>query len=268
MTILSWFNKPKPKSDAHPGRESGQRTAVNSPARGGDYAPSQMHEHSSDRLKTERAKMREQLYSVVRESMVRVGILSNNFKFKVLATDPKGQRFIVMMDLPEAFGADISQLAEIEPVICRTAKMRHNIMVSAVYWRADVPVPTGRAPVPGAAAPAHTPAPPPPTPAPVATVAPSPVAFAPQATPNKPGFEPVLADEVSALKRVLAAGGSVAAIASSTDTNPALLTGYENTEIIESEMPVDQDTQATQIQHEPEDDPYPLLSPTQYGDMH
>lgn len=77
----------------------------------------------------------------------------------------------------------------------------------------------------------------------------------------------MLADEVSALKRVLAAGGSVTAIAS-TSTNPALLTGYENTEIIESEMPVDQDTQATQIQHEPEDDPYPLLSPTQYGDMH
>jgi len=88
------------------------------------------------------------------------------------------------------------------------------------------------------------------------------------APPDKPGFEPVLADEVSALKRVLAAGGSVAPATTGSSTNPALLTGYENTEIIESEMPADQDQQSTLVQHEPEDDPYPLLSPTQYGDLH
>lgn len=258
MTLFSWF---KPKSGTHPGREPGHRPVVNTPAKVADYAPSQINDHSADRLKTERAKMREQLYSVVRESMVRVGILSSNFKFKVLATDPKGLRFIVMMDLPEAFGADISQLAEIEPVICRTAKVRHNIIVSAVYWRADVPVPTGRAPAPAAS----TTAAPSPTPAPVATPAPTPAVSAPPTTPDKPGFEPVLADEVSALRRVLAAGGSVAPMEPST--NPALLTGYENTEIIESEMPADQDQQATLVQHEPEDDPYPLLSPTQYGDL-
>lgn len=47
----------------------------------------------------ERSARREQLYVIVREAMVRVGILSAGYKFKVLSLDNVGQRFVVMVDL-------------------------------------------------------------------------------------------------------------------------------------------------------------------------
>lgn len=280
MALFSWF---KPKSDSH--AEPGTPPAA-SPHPGRAYTSQREPEGArplspeAERLKSERAKMREQLYAVVRESMVRVGFLSSNFKFKVLAADPKGHRFIVMMDLPHTFGGDISQLAEIEPVICRTARVRHGLTVAAVYWRAELPQPSAAAQasqppasvLPQRPVPAATTAPAPVAPQPTAApVAPPPVAAPPTPAPDhKPGFDPVLADEVSALKRVLAAGGSVltANIGGPPKTNPVMLTGYEATEIIDSQMPADsRDNQATLIERQPEDDPFPLLSPTQYGEL-
>lgn len=280
MALFSWF---KPKSDSHaePGtppvaspHSARAHTSQREPE-GARPLPTE-----AERLKSERAKMREQLYSVVRESMVRVGFLSSNFKFKVLAADPRGHRFIVMMDLPHTFGGDISQLAEIEPVICRTARVRHGLTVAAVYWRAELPQASAVAQasqppasvLPQRPAPTATAAPAPVTPPPTAApVAPAPVAAPPTPAPDhKPGFDPVLADEVSALKRVLAAGGSVltANIGGPPKTNPVMLTGYEATEIIDSQMPGDsRDNQATLIERQPEDDPFPLLSPTQYGEL-
>jgi hypothetical protein len=102
--------------------------------------PTRSEETSADlaaRRKSERARLRELLFNVVRESMVRVGVLSSGFKFKVLATDPRGRKFIVMMDLSREFGSEIAQLAEIEALICQSAKARHSIVVSSVYWRAE-----------------------------------------------------------------------------------------------------------------------------------
>ena len=40
-------------------------------------------------------------HGMVREAMVRVGILSAGYKFKVLSLDSSGQRFVVMVDLTE-----------------------------------------------------------------------------------------------------------------------------------------------------------------------
>ena len=110
----------------------------------------------------------------------------------------------------------------------------------------------------------------PPAPPSVARPAPPAPTLAP--APEKPGYDPVLADEVSALQRVLAAGGSVlnAAVNSTSKTNPVMLTGYESTEIIDSQLTADsRDHQATVVERLPEDDPdpFPLLSPTQYGDL-
>jgi len=262
MTFFSWF---KPKSDTHHGRDSGAHAAPlvahhrETPAA---HNTDPVHD-AGLRLKNERAKMRDLLYNVVRESMVRVGILSSNFKFKVLATDPKGEKFIVMMDLPPSFGSEISQLAEIEPIICRAAKARYNITVSAVYWRAELPPVTAAAAAP--VAPPVATKPPEVAPPPRATPAP----FASSVPPEKPKVEPVLADEVSALKRILAAGGvgTATPTPSTSPQNHALLTGYENTEIVESEMPADQSHAETQAMVDPDDDPYPLLSPTQYGEL-
>ena len=48
--------------------------------------------------------------------------------------------------------------------------------------------------------------------------------------------------------------------------NPALLTGFENTEIIESEMP-DREHEIAETEMLDDEAPYPALSPTQYGEL-
>lgn len=93
--------------------------------------------------KQERITRREQLYAVVRESMVRAGVLSSTYKFKVLSLDARGLQFLVMVDLAQGSGADMVRLAEIEAMIAQTAKSRHQIMVTAVYWRANEHVAVG-----------------------------------------------------------------------------------------------------------------------------
>jgi hypothetical protein len=93
---------------------------------------------SSQRLeqrRTERNAKRELLFQVVRESMVRVGVLSSAFKFKVLSLDQRGRSFLVMIELSADFSGEVEKLAEIETMIAQTAKHRFEIVVQAVYWR-------------------------------------------------------------------------------------------------------------------------------------
>ena len=263
MSLFGWF-----KSTPQPGRDL---AASSREASSGDQKSPRARARdetidSADKRKNERARLRELLYKVVRESMVRVGVLSSSFKFKVLATDPRGRKFIVMMDLSRDFGSEISQLSEIERLICQTAKARYNIVVSSVYWRAedghgvqrpgDMPQsaqtrPDLSATKAPAAPPVHAPAPP----AQDAHAA------------HRPTFDPVMADEISELKKALAAGaasGATAASAALPDRPKSKLTGYENTEIIESELP---DTEIAQTEILDDEAPYPALSPTQYGEL-
>jgi threonine dehydratase len=84
---------------------------------------------------------------------------------------------------------------------------------------------------------------------------------------NRPAFEPVLAAEISALKQALAAGALPAAAgaqAQAGDPHAPKLTGFENTEIIESRLP---DTEIAETEMLDDDPPYPALSPTQYGEL-
>ena len=83
----------------------------------------------------ERLERREQLYAVVRDAMVRAGVLSASYKFKVLALDQRGQQFLVMMDLAREYGGQTGRLNDIEGLIAQTAKTRHGVAVAAVYWR-------------------------------------------------------------------------------------------------------------------------------------
>ena len=223
--------------------------------------------------KSERMARRELLYAVVREAMVRAGMLSSSYKFKVLSLDARGRQFLVMMDLAREHGDETSRLAEIEALIAQSAKSRYDIVVTAVYWRLNdhvaVGLPQTRHPVarpsgpmplePVAAAPVSRPAPliSQPMPLPVARPAPA-----------GARYDPIEADEVAAFKQALAAGvktrpgvagpAAVAAVAAGGATARAfadgssrhgpqsytLLTGYEDTE-----MP----------------DESPALSGTQYG---
>ncbi|MGC4367321.1 hypothetical protein [Hydrogenophaga sp. R2] len=79
---------------------------------------------------------REQLFTVIRESLIRGGVLSTSYSFKVLSTDANGDSFLVLIDL--ALGAkDLPDeyLLEIERWIQRSAQSRHAMEVRSVYWR-------------------------------------------------------------------------------------------------------------------------------------
>ncbi len=227
--------------------------------------------------KSERMARRELLYTVVREAMVRAGMLSASYKFKVLSLDARGRQFLVMMDLAREHGDETSRLAEIEALIAQSAKSRYDIVVTAVYWRLNdhvaVGLPQSRHPQarpsapmplePLAAAPVSQPAPL------ISQPMPLPVTRPAAATAGGGRYDPIDADEVAAFKEALAVGVKsrpavavpVAAVTAAvaggatarafTDGSArhgpqsyTLLTGYEDTE-----MP----------------DEAPALSGTQYG---
>lgn len=96
--------------------------------------------------KTLRLERRELLYSDIRESMARAGILSASYKFKVLSLDPQGRQYMVMMDLAQEAMVEMARLAEIETQIAQTAKSHHDILVTAVYWRTNDRVSVGLTP--------------------------------------------------------------------------------------------------------------------------
>lgn len=223
---------------------NGARNVPTKPSSGGS-------EHAANR-KTERMARRELLYSVVRESMVRAGVLSQSYKFKVLSLDQRGRQFLVMMDLASEFGGETHRLAEIEAMIAQSAKARYEILVTAVYWRMNEHVAVG---VPSARVSAPMP------------LESQPAPLAPPSHHTLPAqrFEPIQDDEVAAFKRALAAGlppaAAVGAVPPSRPRTAApaerhhgprnitLLTGFEDTE-----MP-DPDVRS------------PALSATQYGDL-
>jgi hypothetical protein len=195
-----------------------------------------------EQRRTERNARRELLFQVIRESMVRAGILSSAFKFKVLALDQRGQTFLVMIDLSAEFAGETDKLNAIEAMISQSAKNRFDLIVQAVYWRfydsavsnsvsrahsaasaVSAPAPLFGLPIPTAPAtadhaktqqlapPTRTPAAP--AKAPIALNARTPAlgtalpAGAQRPTPAAVfGADPLEQDEVAAFKRALASG--------------------------------------------------------------
>lgn len=191
MSLFSWFSrkpappKAKPRSaGAEPsGLLNADATVPLAPGRPGQPLLQPVPpEHAANR-KNERMERRELLYTVVRVAMVRAGVLSASYKFKVLSLDQRGRQFLVMMDLAREYGGETARLSEIEALIAQTAKTRYDILVTAVYWRINDHVAVGLpqkgitpTPVPSAAAPQvvarnPVPAPVPAAPAPVAAPA-------------------------------------------------------------------------------------------------
>lgn len=79
---------------------------------------------------------REQLFSVVRESLIRGGVLSTSYEFKVLTLDANGDSFLVLVDLAlPAQAMPDEYLLEIERWIQQSASTRHEMDVRSVYWR-------------------------------------------------------------------------------------------------------------------------------------
>lgn len=177
MSLFRWFSR-APRHD------------------GGSQAP--RHEDESgarQTLRRERSSRREQLYVIVREAMVRAGILSAGYKFKVLSLDSSGQRFVVMVDLAPAYAADASQQRSIEALIAELARSRMDAGVHAVYWRVNGQIQAAH--VPAFAAPQAAPA--------VAQMA------APRGARLQEGgrsFEPIDAQEMDAFKQAVAMAGA------------------------------------------------------------
>lgn len=289
MTFLSWFTRKPAPSKTRMAEPSGllnaDATVPLITGRDGKpvLAPGPA-DHAANRV-NERMERRELLYMVVRDAMVRAGVLSAGYKFKVLSLDQRGRQFLIMMDLAQEYVGETVHLSEIEALIAQTAKTRYDVAVTAVYWRVSdhiaigmpqtnvpqtnatpVPVAPSTAPPAAATEPPRTP----PRPRPTAVTAPAmprppmaspPVAAAatPPATHTQPPrFEPIEADEVAAFKRALASAAAArpaapavplgVSVHSGPLRDPASALGFADTEM-------------------PEDNRAPDLGSTQYGEL-
>jgi hypothetical protein len=145
MAWLNWLLGTKKNASARaPASDSVVASQFNQPTlpppnqRGANATAQPAVAASSARLeqrRSERNAKRELLFQAVRESMVRMGVLSTSFKFKVLSLDQRGRSFLVMIELSAEFSGEVEKLAEIENIIAQTARHRYEIMVQAVYWR-------------------------------------------------------------------------------------------------------------------------------------
>lgn len=207
MSLFSWLSREKQtKAPAEAGAGPAE------PNRGAAATP-------AGARKSDRMGRRELLYSVVRESMARAGVLSASYRFKVLSLDAAGRLFLVMVDLAGSERAGPELLSDIEAVITQRAKSRHDLVVSAVYWRrsdqvgasGNVRTPDGRQQARGAAAAKPS------QPAELLSVPPSmPTDPAQQQPASAGGFDPIQEDEMAALRAALANGVGGAAEPTST----------------------------------------------------
>ncbi|MGE4377944.1 MAG: hypothetical protein AB7E10_11355 [Burkholderiaceae bacterium] len=176
---------------------------------------------------------RELLYAVVRNAMIRAGVLSAHYKFKVLSLDPRGHQFLVMIDLAPEYGGQVERLGTLETLITDTSRSRHDILVTAVYWRIKDFAAAARAAQPAAVQ--KTPQ----------TATPSvPAAGARQPSVGAaPAYDPIAEDEVAAFKRALASAGAAAKPVAASQPgvlahsgpllSPNRPTGFENTELVD-----------------------------------
>lgn len=193
MSLFNWLSREKQtKAPAETGAVPAE------PARGTPAAPGAPR-------KTDRMARRELLYSVVRESMARAGVLSASYRFKVLSLDAAGRQFLVMVDLASSERAGPELLCDIEAVVTQRARSRHDLVVSGVYWRRSDQVgaaarpAAGRQPARGAAAAQPS--------QPAELLSDSPPSIpAPQQPATAGSFDPIEEDELAALRAALANG--------------------------------------------------------------
>ena len=183
--------------------------------------------------KNERLENRELIYSVVRDSMIRSGVLAASYKFKVLSLDVRGRQYLIMMDLLRQSAELTNHLTEIEAGMTEMARARHDILVTAVYWRVNERVASSRSPNQAVHAP-HQPN--------TASEPPAPRLPATPQSPTRqaPAYEPLQEDEVAAFKRALAGVTPAAArwasgqVVTSGRRNPAPPAEFEDTQIVDS----------------------------------
>lgn len=91
-------------------------------------------------VRHQRAQHRTQLQAVVRENMIRAGVLSGAYRFKTLPLDRAGRTFAVLFDVDaQAMDTDAQTLAELEHDLQTFAQQRHGIEVKGAYWKIHHP---------------------------------------------------------------------------------------------------------------------------------
>lgn len=199
MSLFSWLSREK-QTKAPAAAGAGPAEPGRAPAPAATGAPA----------KTDRMARRELLYSVVRESMARAGVLSASYKFKVLSLDTAGRQFLVMMDLASSERAGPELLGDIESVIAQRAKSRHDLVVSGVYWRRSDQIGAPARPPAGARQVRGVGAAKPSQPAELLSEPPSVLPQAQQPLAAGGEFDPIQEDELAALRAALANGGASA----------------------------------------------------------
>jgi hypothetical protein len=146
MSLFSWFAPKKKSAKSAPESSGLSRMQATLPV-GKNGKPlgreAQAANGQPANRKSERMARRELLYTVVRECMVRAGVLSASYKFKVLSLDARGRQFLVMVDVAREYGGESERFAEIEAAVAQSAKSRYDIVVTAVYWRMNDHVAVG-----------------------------------------------------------------------------------------------------------------------------
>lgn len=139
MSLFNWFSsKPAAPPQATLDRSVGSVAApVNATPAPSEAALSR---------KVERLAQREFLYGIVRDAMIRSGVLAASYKFKVLSLDARGRQYLIMMDVSQQSMDDIASLTEIEVQMTDAAKAQHDLMVAAVYWRVNAQLTASQAP--------------------------------------------------------------------------------------------------------------------------
>ncbi len=82
-----------------------------------------------------RLEQRELLYAVMRETMARLGVITPNYKYKVLSLDPQGRQYLVMMDVKQDVQSQARLMSQIESQLTQEAKAKHDILITGIYWR-------------------------------------------------------------------------------------------------------------------------------------
>jgi hypothetical protein len=249
MSLFNWFSGKSDESKKvatdigrpQPQGKTGSEADQQLQAAGAGTAP---ETQPGDR-RVKRHARREQLYVAIRESMIRAGVLSSSYKFKVLSLDHRGDQFLVMMDVAPGLGDQADKLTEIETLMINTAKSLFSIYVTAVYWRTDNRPAAASAVNFGASQLADR------------DVHPQAQHSAASAA-KKPGaqrYDPIHDDEMLAFKQALAvASANKPATPDGTGKSRSglrsftLITGFEDTELSESSAS-------------------PALSTTQYGEL-
>ena len=186
MSIFNWFSR-HPQTKSAPEE---QHRAVASQKK--SAAPQEAESDArSDHAKARHLR-RDQVFVAIREAMTRTGILSTNYKFKVLSEDPQGNDFLVMMSLVTVAGEPLPVLSDMEAAIMDSAKVRYDIVVSAVYWRLTEVAATAKFVPPPAA---------------MRAAAQPPAKPVPPAKPKSP-HETIEADEVIAFQQALLAASA------------------------------------------------------------